>query len=140
MRSVGIMCRCFRRAWTDQVYLWWRRNLDVWALTEVCVRQVVAIGVASIGVMFLGAAVHGARLSDGLDEVFVICIPPAPPAHLWLPTTGNHCPRCLVPEQEKMGNWNLKLTEINMNENFKQNKILQMNSYFKVDIRSNESD
>lgn len=49
------------------VHRWcWAESGRVWALTKVCVGQVVAIGVAPIGEMFSGAAVNGARLGDGL--------------------------------------------------------------------------
>ena len=47
--------------------------------------------------MFAGAAVHGAGLGDGLDQVFVISVPPAPPADLRLAATGDHSTILLVP-------------------------------------------
>ena len=67
------------------------------ALTKVSIRQVVAVGVAAVGKVFAGAAVHGAGLGDGLDQVLIICVPPAPPADLWLAAAGNHSSRGLVP-------------------------------------------
>lgn len=76
----------------------------VWPLTEVCVGQVVAVAVASVGEMFSGAAVDGARLGNGLDQVFVVCIPPAPPTHLRLAAAGDDRPRGLVPARGTVGN------------------------------------
>lgn len=73
------------------------------SLTKVCVGQVVAVGVASVGEVLSGAAVDGARLGYGLDEVFVVGVPPAPPAHLGLATAGNDRPRRLVPAQRTAG-------------------------------------
>lgn len=69
----------------------------VWALTKVSIRQVGAVGVAAVGKVFAGAAVHGARLGYGLDQVLVVRVPPAPPADLWLAAARNHSPRGLVP-------------------------------------------
>lgn len=69
----------------------------VWALTKVSVRQVRAVGVVAVGKVFAGAAVHGARLGDGLDQVLIVGVPPAPPADLWLATAGDHSPCGLVP-------------------------------------------
>lgn len=67
------------------------------ALTKVGIRQVRAVGVAAVGEVFVGAAVHSAGLGDGLDQVLIVCVPPAPPADLWLAAAGNHSPRGLVP-------------------------------------------
>lgn len=67
------------------------------ALTEVCVGQVVAVGVAPVGEVFPGASVHGAGLGDGLDQVLVVGVPPAPPADLGLAAAGDDGPRRLVP-------------------------------------------
>lgn len=73
------------------------------ALTEVCVGQVVAVGVAPVGEVLSGAAVHRARLGDGLDEVLVVRVPPAPPAHLRLAAAGDDGPRGLVPARREAG-------------------------------------
>lgn len=67
------------------------------ALTKVSVRQVRAVSVAAIGKVFAGGAVHGAGLGDGLDQVLVVGIPPAPPADFWLTAAGDHSPCGLVP-------------------------------------------
>lgn len=67
------------------------------ALTKVCIRQDWAVGVAAIVEVFVGAAVHSAGFGNGLDQVLIISIPPAPPADLWLAASGNHSPCAQVP-------------------------------------------
>lgn len=47
--------------------------------------------------MLAGAAVHGAGFGDGLDQVLVVGVPPAPPADFWLTAAGDHGPGAQVP-------------------------------------------
>lgn len=68
----------------------------MWSLTKVGVRQFRA-DVVAVGDVFAGAAIDSARLGDGLDQVLIVSIPPAPPADLWLATASDHSPRGLVP-------------------------------------------
>ena len=73
------------------------------AFTEVRVGQRAAVGVAAAVGRGLGAdAVGGAGLGDGLHQVLVVGVPPAPPAHLRLAAAGDHRPRVLVPGKIKV--------------------------------------
>lgn len=68
----------------------------VWSLTKVGVRQFRA-DVVAVGDVFAGAAIDSARLGNGLDQVLIVSVSPAPPADLWLATACDHGPRGLVP-------------------------------------------
>lgn len=73
-------------------------------LTEVSVHEVIgaddsigSIDVGSVCQVFAGAVVHSTGPGDGLDQVLVVCIPPAPPTDLRLAAAGDHSPSALVP-------------------------------------------
>lgn len=53
--------------------------------------------------MFNSCRVHGAGFSDGLHQVLIVCIPPAPPAHLGLPTPTDHSTCALMSKAEQHG-------------------------------------
>ena len=71
--------------------------------TEVRIGQRGAVAVAAVGLMLAADAVHSACLGDGLHQVLVVCIPPAPPAHLRLAAASDHRPRGHVPGDPSRG-------------------------------------
>lgn len=51
----------------------------------------------AVGHGLAAGAVDGAGLGDGLDQVLIVCVPPAPPADLRLATAGDHGTAAMVP-------------------------------------------
>ena len=70
-------------------------------LTKVAVRAVWAFPSGLAAGQGLtsepGPGVHETGLSDGCYQVLVLCVPPAPPADLWLAAASDHRPVPLVP-------------------------------------------
>ncbi len=65
-------------------------------ITFTGIRSFLALSAGRCSAVSFGAHLTG--LGDGRHQVFIICVPPAPPADLRLAAAGDHCPVLLVPE------------------------------------------